>query len=362
MSKTIAYVGTYTRPDPSLPGINGQGIYVYSFDSDSGALTLLSETQGIDSPSYLAIDATKRHLYAVSEVWGWEECTLSAYRIDPESGALTYINKQVTQGGLSCFVSVDKTNRYALVANYWSGKGVVVFPIREDGGIDPISSAVQHHGSGPNTVRQDRSHAHSAQTDPTNTYVFVPDLGIDKVMIYRLDHEHGTLIPNTVPSLNLPPGTGPRHFVFHPNGRFAYVIGELAATITALSYDQSSGALDALQTVSTLPEGDTGIKFSADLHITPSGKFLYGSNRGHDSIVIYTVDEHTGKLTYVGHQSTLGSTPRNFAIDPTGAFLLVANQNSDTIVTFRVDSQTGLLHEIGQISAPTPVCIKMIEL
>lgn len=363
MSRTLLYVGTYTRPAPYLSTTNGQGIYVYSVDPANGALTYLSEAQGIDSPSYLEIDHHNRCLYAVSEVWGWEEGLCSAYRIDVQTGALSYINKQPTQGGINAYVSIDKTDHYVLAVNYWNGKSVVVFPIREDGGLAPLSDAVQHHGSGPVAARQDRSHAHCAVPDPTNKFVFVADLGIDKIMIYKLDLENGKLIPNDIPSLDLASGAGPRHFVFHPNGQFAYVIQELNSTISAMSYDSTRGALELLQTVPALPEGYTGDSHCADLHVAPSGKFLYGSNRGHDSIVIYAIDENTGRLSYVGHQSTKGKTPRNFAIDPTGAFLLAANQDSDTIVTFRIDPQTGLLAETGNIApVPTPVCLKMIQI
>lgn len=364
MTRTLLYVGTYTRPAPGLKSANGQGIYLLELDQETGALTPLTVIRNIDSPSFLAISHDKQYLYAASEVSLWPEGTITAYSIDPATGDLTYINKQATLGSSTAYAAVDHSNRVVMVANYSDGQSAAVFPIRPDGGVAPASDSVAHTGAGPIASRQEKSHAHCIQTDPTNRFVYIADLGIDKIMIYRLDAEHGRLLPNAIPSLDLPPGTGPRHFVFHPNGKFAFVIGELSSSITALAVDSSTGALRALGSVPALPEGvDPESSFCSDIQIHPSGKFIYGGNRGHDSLAIYAVDSDTGQLTYRGHQSTLGSTPRNFAIDPTGTFLLVGNQNSDTIVTFRIDQQTGLLHETGNIAAvPTPVCLKMITI
>ncbi len=360
INRILLYIGTYTRPAPYLKAANGQGIYVYSVDPATGQLTYLSETGGIDSPSYLAIDSTKRCLYATSEVWGWHEGMLSAYAINGDTGALTYINKQPTQGGLDVYVAIDKTSQYALAANYGDGQSLVMLPIRQDSSLNPVSSAVKHEGSGP-TPHQDRPHTHCVVIDSTNTYALAAALGLDKIMVYRLDLAKGKLIPNIASSVSLPPGAGPRHIVFHPSGPFAYVINELNSTLSVLSFHRTNGSLAVLQTVSCLPEGYTGESYSADLHILPSGRFLYGSNRGHDSIVIFAVDQDTGRLSYVSHQSTKGHTPRNFAIDPTGAFLLVANQNSDSVVTFRINQDTGELEDTGYIAqVPTPVCLKMI--
>lgn len=363
-SRTLLYVGTYTRPDPGLKSTNGRGIHVLALNQETGALTPISEISNIDSPAFLAISPDKQFLYATSEVSMWPEGTVTAYKIDPATGGLAYINKQATLGSSSAYVSVDPSNRMVMVANYGDGQSAAIFPIRPDGGVAPASDSVVHAGSSVNEARQEKPHAHCIQAEPTSRFVYIADLGIDKLMIYQLDTANGHLIPNTIPSFDLPPGTGPRHFVFHPNGKFAYIIGELNSSITAVAVDSSTGALRALQSISTLPEdADHEPNYCSDIHIHPSGKFLYGGNRGHDSIVIYAVDSESGLLTYRAHQSTLGSTPRNFAIDPTGTFLLAGNQNSDTIVTFRINQQTGLLHETGNIAdVPTPVCLKLISL
>ncbi|MHB8626487.1 MAG: lactonase family protein [Aggregatilineales bacterium] len=358
-NKTLLYVGTYTRPAPYLNTTNGKGIYVYEFDRETGHLTHLHTIEGIDNPSYLALDSRNRYLYAISEVWGWKEGVISAYAVNPSNGELTYINKQVTQGGICAYVSVDKTDRYVLMVNFWEGKNAAVFAICEDGGLAPTTCTIEYSSSG---VHHDRPHSHCIELDPTNKYACIADLGIDKIMVYQFDAVKGCLVPNAVPGIEMDPASGPRHFIFHPNGKFAYVIQESAGTVTAFAFDASSGTLQKLQTVSTLPAGYSGHIQAADLHLTPSGKFLYGSNRGHDSIVIYAVDENTGMLTYVGNQSTKGKTPRNFAIDPTGAFLLAANQDSDNIVIFKINSQSGQLEETGQITeCPTPVCLKMVQ-
>ncbi|MBZ0287709.1 MAG: lactonase family protein [Anaerolineae bacterium] len=363
MATTLVYIGTYTHPEGHVRESKGQGIYTYELDPATGKLTYHALTGGIENPSYLALDSGHRYLYAVAEVSSWTEGQCFAYRVDPTDGALTYINQQSTLGGAACYVTVDHANRCVLVANYGGPIGVVAFPIREDGGIAPASSSATHQGSGPVTSRQQEPHAHCAVPDATNHYVFVPDLGIDKLMGYKFDSATGQLTPNTTPSVSLAPGGGPRHFVFHPNGKFAYVIQELSSTITALAYDGDNGSLQVLQTISTLPPNYAGESSCAALQIHASGKFLYGSNRGHNSIAAFAVDEQTGKLTPVGHQSTQGDTPRDFAIDPTGTYLLAANQDSDTVVTFKIDPTSGGLQETGQVAdIPTPVRLKMIQL
>lgn len=355
----LLFVGTYTRSVGHAPGANGQGIYTYRLDTRTGELTFLHVTGGIDNPSFLSIDPQKRFLYATSEVEEWQEGLLNAYAINAETGALTYINKQPTLGSITAYTSVDPAGRCVFASNYGGGMAAVVFPMREDGGLSPASGAVAHAGSGPVTARQEGPHPHCIVPAPTGVYVYVADLGIDKVMIYRL--ENGRLIPNSVPSFNLPPSSGPRHLVFHPNRRFAYVIAELSSTITALKFDESTGALEALQTVSTLPDDFAGESTCSEIQITPDGRFLYGGNRGHDSLAIFAVDSVTGTLTPVGHQSTKGRTPRNFTVDPTGAFVLVGNQDSDTVVSFRIDPATGLLADTGYVTrVPAPACLRMI--
>ncbi|MBN8635099.1 MAG: lactonase family protein [Anaerolineae bacterium] len=360
--RVLLYVGTYTRPAPYLKTTNGQGIYIYSLNLASGELTPVSEMLNIDNPSYLTISHNRRYLYATSEVWLWQEGMITAYSIDAQTGALTYINKQPTLGSINAYASVDHADHFVMVANYWDGESVVIFPLRADGGVLPASDSVFHEGKGANEARQDKSHAHCILPDPTNTYVYSADLGIDQIVCYRLDHNHGRLHRHD--SLQLPDGTGPRHMVFHPNNKFAYVIGELNSSITVLSVDSATGALAALQSVPTLPAGVAHeTSHCSDIQIHPSGKFVYGGNRGHDSLVIYAADSETGRLTYVGHQPTLGQTPRNFAIDPTGTYMLVGNQDSDTIVIFRINQETGTLDPTGQVaSVPTPVCLKLITL
>jgi 6-phosphogluconolactonase len=354
--RIILYVGTYTAP------ASGHGIYVYELNPTTGQINYLSETS-VENPSYIAIEASKQYLYSVSEIDDKDKGQLIAYSIAQDTAALTFINSQPTFGSSSCYVCVDHSNRYVMVANYGNGKSAAIYQRRADSGIEAASHTVEHQGSGPVSTRQERPHAHSILADPTNQYVFVADLGIDKLMSYRLNLDDGQLIANDPASVSLVAGSGPRHFVFHPNGKYAYVIQELNSTISVLRYDSSQGAMEVLQTVPALPDGYALESSCAAIHLSADGKFLYGSNRGHDSIVIYAVDEATGKLTYVDHQSTMGQTPRDFVIDPSGTFLLAANQNSDTVVTFRINRETGKLEETGQIAdIPSPVCLKMIIL
>ena len=354
--QVLVYIGTYTRGE-------SEGIYVYRMDPATGALEYSSKAGGIENPSFLDTDPSGRFLYAVAEV-GESSVghggAVNAYSIAPGSGELTYLNQQSTLGNQPCHLSIDQTGRYVLVANYGSGS-VCVFPIEGDGRLGESTDFVQHAGSSVNPERQEGPHAHSIVIDAANRFAFAPDLGIDKVMIYRLDLSQGKLIPGDQGSVDVGPGAGPRHFDFHPNGRYAYVINELGSTVTAFAYNRSSGSLSRLQSVSTLPEGFEGTSHTADVHVSPSGKFLYGSNRGHDSIAVFGIDESTGELSYVDREPTQGETPRNFAIDPTGAFLLAANQDTDTIVTFRIDQQTGKLQSTGHVAeVPTPVCLKFL--
>jgi 6-phosphogluconolactonase len=285
---------------------------------------------------------------------------VTAFALDPETGALTMLNQQSSEGPGPCYISVDDTGRFALVANY-AGGSVGILPIKEDGTLAPASDFVQHTGSSANPRRQAGPHAHSIQPDPTNCYAFAADLGLDKLMIYKLDLDEGKLEPNAQPWAELAPGSGPRHFAFHPNGEYVYIITELGNTIVAFSYDSEHGTLEEIETVSTLPKGFEDRNHCADIHFSPSGKFLYGSNRGHDSIVIFAVDKETGKLTYVDRESTRGEIPRNFCIDPSGEFLLVANQDTDNIVSFRIDQDTGTLTPTGyQATVSMPVCLKVL--
>jgi 6-phosphogluconolactonase len=361
ISKPVyVYIGTYTESLPFVAG-KAKGIYVYRLDLASGALTYVSEAAETINPSFLALSPQNDRLYAVNEIAGGPDAqgTINAFAIDPATKGLTYLNKQSTHGEAPCYVSVDGSGCYVLVANYVSGN-VCVFPIQEDGSLGEATDVVQHQGSGP-TSRQEGPHAHSIRPAPDNRFVFALDLGIDKIMLYWLDLEQGRLVPADVPWVEVAPGSGPRHLAFRPDGRFAYAINELSSTVTVYSYDADRGALGELQTISTLPDDFVGENTCADIHIAPSGRFVYGSNRGHDSIVIFAVDAESGKLSYVGHEPTQGATPRNFAIDPSGTFLLAANQDSDTVVSFRIDQTSGKLTATGHVSeVPTPVCVRFL--
>ncbi len=348
------YVGTYTR-GPS------KGIYLCRMDVATGKLAFTGETAEAKNPSFLALHPSGRYLYAVSEIDRHEgrSCGgVSAFAIHAETGGLTPLNQQPSEGTNPCHLVVDATGKYVLVANYSSGS-VAALPIKKDGHVDTASDAVQHEGGSVNASRQKGPHAHSITLDPANRYAFAADLGMDKVMIYRLDAARGKLVPNDPPWARTKPGAGPRHFAFHPSAKYAYVINELDSTMVAFAYDGSKGALAEIQTAPTLPEGWEGTNYCADVHVDPGGKFLYGSNRGHDSIVIYEIDPSKGTLAFRGHAPTLGKAPRNFAIDPTGTFLLAANQDSDNIVVFRIDPATGMPTPTGHtLDLPKPVCIK----
>jgi len=358
-AQTLLYVGTYTKGDS-----RSEGIYVYRFDPTTGALTYLSVTPGITNPSFLAIDPQQRYLYAVSEVTtpdGQKGGAVNAFAIDAETGGLTHLNQQSTQGADPCYLSVDATGKFVLVANYTSGS-VCMFPIEADGRLGAISDFVQHQGSSVDPSRQQGPHAHSFVIDPANRYAFAPDLGLDRVMQYKPDWEKGKLGANNPSWVQIAAGAGPRHFDFHPSRRYAYVINELGSTVTAFAYDEAKGTLAEIHTVSTLPTDFTGRSHCADIHVHPAGKFVYGSNRGHDSIAVFAIDEASGRLTTLGHALTQGRTPRNFTIDPAGAFLLAANQDSSTVVTFAIDGESGGLTPTGQVAeVPTPVCLKWVQ-
>jgi len=350
------YVGTYTSG-------KSEGIYLYSMDMLTGELKYSKSVKTAVDPSFLAIGRTRRFLYAVNELTefgGKPVGSLSAFSIDQKTGRLSLLNQQSSSGGAPCYVTVDATGNFVLVANY-AGGNVSVLPIRRDGSLGAATATVQHEGSGPNKERQGAPHAHCVVLDRSNRFAFVADLGLDKIMIYRFDEKNGKLIPAAQPFARLNQGSGPRHFVLHPHGGYAYVINELDSTLTGFSYDAVSGNLGLMQTVSALPKDFSGTNYCADLHIAPSGKFIYGSNRGHNSIVVFAINAKTGELTHLEHVSTQGKTPRNFTIDPTGRFLLVANQESDSVVAMRIDPVTGRLKPTGHSAAvPTPVCLRFL--
>ena len=355
------YVGTFTGVDDH--GGGAAGIYVCRMDMATGALELVHTVPDVPNPSYLALHPTRPFLYAVNavpEIDGHAGGAMSAFAVDPDSGGLTFLNRQSSCGAGPCHVSVEQTGRYAIAANY-TGGSVAILPIAADGSLEPASDWVQHEGSSVNPDRQGEPHAHSFTPDPANRFALACDLGLDKVLVYRLDLEAGALPANEPAFAPIHPGGGPRHLDFHPNGRVVYVINEIGNTITVFGYDQVSGALAERQTVATLPPDYTARSHTADIHVHPSGKFVYGSNRGHDSIAIYAVDAADGTLALVGYESTRGEVPRNFVIDPAGEFLLAANQDTDNIVTFRIDADTCTLAPTGhEVAVPTPVCLKFV--
>jgi len=348
------YVGTYTSG-------KSEGIYVYRMDRATGALTRFSSTMSVN-PSFLTIDKSKRYLYAVNEVGeylGKPGGAVSAFKIDPASGNLRLLNEQATQGADPCYLSIDARKKTLLVANY-SGGSVTVLPVRTDGTIGMAIEVKQHEGSGPRE-QQKGPHAHCVILDRAERHALAADLGIDKVMIYRFDRATGKLSPAPQPYAELTAGAGPRHLALHPSGKYLYVIAELDSTMTSFQYNELNGTLTPIETVSTLPGDFTGTSYCADVHVSPSGRFLYGSNRGHNSIVVFEIDPRTGKPKLVEHVSTEGDWPRNFTIDPSGKFLLVANQRSENVVTFNINQSTGRLTPTGNNEQiPSPVCLKFL--
>ena len=358
----LVYVGTRTHG-------RREAIFVYRMDASSGALELSSKAEGVDDPMFLDIDPQRRRLYAVEEsvqAANGTSGTVAAFSILPETGELSYLNRQPSQGLSPCHLTVDQTGGHVFVANFVGGS-LGVLPILDDGRLGEATGVVRHEGSGvgPGTQEdphplQDGPHPHSITLDSANRHAFVADIGIDKVMVYKVDVARGKLRPHG--EVHARSGAGPRHFDFHPTGRYAYLINQLDSTLTAFSYDASSGSLTEFSTVAALPEGFEGPNDCADVHASPSGGFVYGSNRGHDSIVIFEVAEGNGRLTYVGHEPTQGETPVNFAIDPTGTFMLVANQDSGNVVVFRIDESTGKLTPTGHaVEVPEPSCIKIVR-
>lgn len=353
----LVYFGTYT-------GAKSKGIYVSRLDTVTGRLTepeLAAETK---SPSFLAVHPGQGFLYAVGEMGstdGKRDGAVSAFSIEPKTGKLKLLNSQPSGGGGPCHLSVDSKGTCVLVANYGSGS-IASLPVRNDGSLGEPVSTIQHSGSSVNPQRQTGPHAHFITPDPANRFALACDLGLDKVLIYRLDAKHAELVPNDPPSASVAPGAGPRHLAFSSNGKFVYVINEMSSTVTAFAYDARRGAMTEFQTVSTLPEKFAGNNSCAEIEVHPSGKFVYGSNRGHDSIAIFAVDKKSGKLSLVENQSTQGKTPRHFAIDPTGRWLLAENQASDSVVVFAIERATGKLKPTGQVlSVSSPVCATFVS-
>jgi 6-phosphogluconolactonase len=355
--KLWVYIGTYT-------GKNSKGIYRFEMDLADGKLSNRELAAEIASPSFLDVAPNQRFLYAVNEVAEFKDKktgAVSAFALDPKTGALTFINQQPSGGAGPCHLFVDKEGKHVLAANY-DGGSTCVLPIGDDGKLGEATAFVQHKGSSVNKQRQEGPHAHCVALDSANRFAFTCDLGLDKVLIFKYDAKKGTLTENHPPSASVKDGAGPRHIAFHPKGKFAYVNNELDMTVNTLSYDAEPGVMKVLQTLSTLPMNAKGDNYStAEVAVHPSGKFLYVSNRGHNSIAIFAIDEKTGELTATGHQAKGIKTPRNFAIDPTGAYLIVANQDSDSLIVFRIDPKTGELTATGTtVEVGAPVCVKMI--
>ena len=352
------YIGTYT-------GEKSKGIYVSRFDPATGRLTPPELAVATPSPSFLALHPGGSFLYAAGEntrLGGKPVGAVSAFRRDAKTGQLTYLNRQSSGGAGPCHLAVDPTGKCLLVANYGDGS-IAALAIRADGTLAEPGTIIQHQGSSLNPGRQAGPHAHFIIPDPANRFALTCDLGLDQVLVYQLDAAKATLTANDPPFAAVKPGSGPRHLAFHPSGRFVFLINEMGSTLTVFAYDANRGVLKELQTISTLPKGFSGNSTCAEVQVHPSGKFVYGSNRGHDSIAVFGFDAASGKLTCLEHQPTQGKTPRHFALDPAGKWLLAENQDSDNIVVLRVDSKTGRLRPAGQtVSVGSPVCAVFVPL
>ncbi len=346
-------IGTYTKPGKS------DGIYVYKFNSVTGEFSNRSQASGIKNPSFLTVSKDRKHVYSVSEV-GDGEGGVSAFSFDPATGKLEFLNSASSGGDGPCYVSVDDKNKFVFVGNY-SGGSLSAIPVNADGSLGSDIQSIQHKGSSI-LKNQDKPHVHATVLSPDNNYLYVPDLGTDKVNIYNVDITKSAPLTLANPAFaSVDAGNGPRHFTFHPNGKFAYLIQEMTGNVEVFGYKK--GKLYPKQSVALPPQGYKGPIDAADIHISPDGQFLYGSLRGDiDEVVIYKIDRK-GKLTFVGRQSTLGKNPRNFAIDPTGNFLLVGNGGSDEIVIFKRNKETGLLTPTGKtIKVGAPVCLKFVPI
>jgi 6-phosphogluconolactonase len=357
---TWMYVGCYTA--------RGLGIARYAVNTSDGSLTFVKvETDRAVSPnpSFLALDPHGRYLYSCNEIGnfqGAQSGSVTSYTVNPD-GSLTELNKQPTQGRNPAHVSVDPTGKFLLAANY-SGtttaqNHLAVFPVAANGSLEPASDIVTHTGTlGPNTGRQEAPHGHQILPDSTGRWILANDLGLDRTFIYWLDRANGKLMANQTP-IAAPPGGGPRHLAFHPNGRWLYILNELNSTVSALRWNADTGAATSINNVSSLPPWYTGVNTMAQILVSPDGRYVYASNRGHNSIALFAVDPATGGISYEGREWTFGETPRNFNIDPTGNFMFVAHQNTDNIATFRIDKATGRISFTGRqlLTTGQPVCL-----
>lgn len=352
---TLAFIGSYSDPSEA-------GLYSCQFDSVTGKLSIIDQVSGLLNPTFLDMDQERLKLYTLAEERDSSNQRVGAavaYQIDASTGKLVFLNKARTVDSSTCHITLDQSRRYLIVSSYQGGV-IGLSSIMQDGQIGPIIEAHMRKGSSIHSA-QTQSRLHSATLDQTNHFAIVADLGADKIIVYKFNASEGKLISHS--EVNVNPGAGPRHFVFHPSISFGYVINELDSTIIVFSFDALKGILTPLQTVSTLPTGFEGENACADIHISPDGSFLYGSNRGHDSIVVYAIDSVEGNLSYVEHVSTMGRHPRNFAISPDGRFLLVANRDTNHIVTFAREAKTGKLQPTGfELEIAKPVCIMFLTM
>lgn len=356
IAQANVYVGSYTDDQHPV------GISLYSFNRQNGELTLVETYSDLPNASFLAVNKEGTVLYAVSETETYEGRfggSAAAYAIEAGTGRLSKINQQPTDGTAPCYISLDATGRRVFVANYLSGD-VTVFPVEAGGGLGELTQLIKHEGQlGPQADRQEAPHAHSIVPSPDNQFAVSADLGLDRLVVSRIDAESCDLLPHG--GAGVKPGAGPRHLVFNADSTYVYAINELDNTVTVLSYEADAGRMAAVQSLSTLPEDFGGVSYCADIHLSEDGRFLYASNRGHDSIAVYGVDRDSGTLSVVGWQSTRGQWPRNFALSPQDEFLLAANQNSNSIVVFRRDAETGMLQETEQtVAVSRPVCVRFL--
>ena len=346
----FAFIGTYTR-------LGSEGVYTLRMNGDTGELTQVSVATGLENPSFVALDPSGEHLYAVSETSGFDGYGgITAFGVNADSGELTQINQVSTGGPGPCHLMIDSTDSLAIVTNYGGGSGAAHL-INDDGSVSERTEFIQHEGSSVNPNRQEQAHAHSVNIAPSHSRAYVCDLGMDKVLPCDIALTNGKL--SLASEVDEVAGEGPRHFTFHPSGNYVYVNNELGNTVTVYDLD-GEGGLTPKQTESTLPDDWEGVSHTADIHVSPDGKFVYCSNRGHDSLAIFSIDRSTGEITRIGIAATMGNEPRNFAITPDGAFLLAENQNSDTIVTFKRESDGTLTATGSVINVPAPVCLQFL--
>jgi 6-phosphogluconolactonase len=359
MNSVRVYTGTFTREG------NKDGIYWYRFNPENGQLTFEGKKNAGPDPAFLTLTSDLKHLYTVNEVHEYQGTKgggVSAFEVDPASGELTFLNALPTYGESPCYISLDETEKWALVSNY-AGGSVTVYPVQEDGKLGPASEFIQHQGHGTDPDRQEKAHAHSIRMVPNNHVALAADLGLDQIKVYWMDLRTGKLHNDEDATIHMHPGAGPRHFDFHPNGRWMYVVDELDSTLGAFEIDPHTLHFIHLQTVSTLPAGYSGQKWAADIHVHPNGKLVFASNRAHESLAAFSIDPLSGKVTLIDVTPSGGKTPRNFAIDPSGKWLVAANQDSDNLVVFALDPESGKLTPQGEgVSLPMPVCLKFVVL